>query len=181
MDDKVSAAGNGDAKLAIREKILNNFIVEDGHEERAGETAKSGANAEWTDAGKVIRIFMESNKVVGRESIVDRGGEVVVEDDAEEVSEGGEIGVVELGGVCVFVSVKGKVAPEVDGVSKWTRGGAFTHFAEGGKNMLRGEGSEGDVGVRSDGLCVSEGVVGDVGREEFFDMWGKFVGIGSKR
>ncbi len=78
VDDKVSAAGNGNAKLAIRKKILNDFIAENGHEERAGKTAKRGADTKWRDAGKVIGIFMESNKVIGGESIVDRGGELIV-------------------------------------------------------------------------------------------------------
>jgi hypothetical protein len=81
----------------------------------------------------------------------------------------------------VFVGVKSKRAPDVDRIGKRTRGGAFAHFAESGENVLRGEGSEGDVGVSSDGLYVGEGVVGDMRREEFFDVWGEFVGIRGKR
>ena len=70
---------------------------------------------------------------------MDRRGEVVVKDDAKEISEGGEVGMEELVGVCVFVCVEGKSAPNVNGVSKRARSSAFAHLAESGEDVLRSE------------------------------------------
>ncbi len=45
MNDKISATRDCNAELAVREKVFNNFVVEDGHEEGSGKAAESGADA----------------------------------------------------------------------------------------------------------------------------------------
>ena len=46
VNDKVSATGDSNTKLAAGKERLNAFIVKDCHEERADKAAESGANAE---------------------------------------------------------------------------------------------------------------------------------------
>ena len=62
MDHKVSATRDGNTKLAVRKDILNNFVMEDCHEERACKAAESSTNAKGADTGEIVGIFMKSNK-----------------------------------------------------------------------------------------------------------------------
>ena len=45
---------------------------------------------------------------------MDRGGELIVEDNTKEVCETGEVGMKKLSGVCVFMSVKSESTPNVN-------------------------------------------------------------------
>ena len=45
VKNKVGASGDGDAKLAIGEKVLDDFVVKNSHDKRAGNATKGGANA----------------------------------------------------------------------------------------------------------------------------------------
>jgi hypothetical protein len=46
MNDKISFTRNCNAtKLAIRKKVLNDFIMKDAHDKRTGESMESSGNA----------------------------------------------------------------------------------------------------------------------------------------
>jgi hypothetical protein len=62
VDNKIGSAGDSNSKLAVRKKILNNFIVEDSHNERACKVTESGANAKGTNVGEIVRILWKATK-----------------------------------------------------------------------------------------------------------------------
>jgi hypothetical protein len=71
-NDKVGSDGDGNNKLAVRKEILNSFIVEDSHDERTCKAVERSDNAKRMNVREIVRIFIERNKVVSREGIVNR-------------------------------------------------------------------------------------------------------------
>ncbi len=70
--------GDSNAKLAVGEDILNNFIVEDCHKEGASKAAESSTNAKGADTGEIVGMFMKGIEAVSRKGIMDRRRELVV-------------------------------------------------------------------------------------------------------
>jgi hypothetical protein len=59
----------------------------------------------------------------------------------KEIIKGIKIGVKEVVGVGMFMSMECKGAPYINRVCKWARSSAFSHAVKSSKKMLRGEGS----------------------------------------
>jgi hypothetical protein len=63
----------------------------------------------------------------------------------KEINKGIKIGVKEISGVSMFMSMECKGMSHINRVYEWARSSAFSHSADSSMNMLRGEGSIGNV------------------------------------
>jgi hypothetical protein len=101
---------------------------------------------------------------------MDGGGDLIGEDETEEIGEVIEVGVMEMGGMGVFICVKGISTPNIDGIGEGAGGSALAHGLKGFEEMSGGKGNVRDIGVIGVRLSVREVVIGNVGREEVVNM-----------
>jgi hypothetical protein len=82
MEEKINAAADGDAGLAVFEEESRKSVSVEGHDDGTCHVMVSGSNANGAELGCIVGIFVESNKAVSAEEEGGNGlGDDVIGED----------------------------------------------------------------------------------------------------